>query len=108
LLAALAGLVLAAVLAALTALTTTLATLMLLAGPVLSALSALAALAAALLRSLLLLVTLRVVLLVRHWEILRCLFGNAPPPPQRYQRPAKTKAPKAGDYRYGQRIVTAE
>jgi hypothetical protein len=82
LLAALAGLVLAAVLAALTALTTlaTLATLMLLAGPVLSALSALAALAAALLRTLLLLlVTLRVVLLVRHWEILRCLFGNAPP-----------------------------
>jgi membrane protein implicated in regulation of membrane protease activity len=79
LLAALAGLVLAAVLAALTALTTTLATLMLLAGPVLSALSALAALAAALLRTLLLVVTLRVVLLVRHWEILRCLFGNAPP-----------------------------
>ena len=78
LLAALAGLVLATVLAALTALTT-LATLMLLAGPVLSALSALAALAAALLRTLLLVVTLRVVLLVRHWEILRCLFGNAPP-----------------------------
>jgi hypothetical protein len=36
------------------------------------------------------------------------LVWECTPPPQRYQRPAKTKAPKAGDYRYGQRIVTAE
>jgi hypothetical protein len=63
------------VLAALTAL----ATLMLLTRPVLRALSALAALAAALLRTLLLLVTLRVLLLVRHWEILRLLVWECTP-----------------------------
>jgi hypothetical protein len=62
---------------------TTLAALMLLAGltgPVLRALTALAALAA-LLRTLLLLlrVALRVLLLVRHLEILRLLVGTAPP-----------------------------
>jgi hypothetical protein len=63
---------------------TTLAALMLLAGltgPVLRALAALATLAAlaALLRTLLLLrVALRVLLLVRHWDILRLLVGTAP------------------------------
>jgi len=53
--------------------------LMLLTRPVLRALSALAALAAALLRTLLLLVTLRVLLLVRHWEILRLLVWECTP-----------------------------
>jgi hypothetical protein len=98
LLAALAGLVLAAL--------TALATLMLLARPVLRALSALAA---ALLRTLiLLLIALRVVLLVRHWEILRLLVWECTPPPQPYQRPAKTEVPKAAACRHSQRIVTAE
>jgi len=73
LLAALARLVLAAVLAALTTLAA-LAALMLLTRPVLRALAALTTLPAALLRTLLLLVTrVRVLLLVRHWEILRLL-----------------------------------
>jgi hypothetical protein len=73
LLAALPGLILAAMLAALTAL----AALMLLTGPVLRALPTLAA---ALLRTLvLLLIALRIVLLVRHWEILRLLVWECTP-----------------------------
>jgi hypothetical protein len=51
---------------------TALATLMLLTRPILRALSALAA-------ALLLLVTLRVLLLVRHWEILRLLVWECTP-----------------------------
>ena len=58
----------------------TLATLMLLTRPVLRALATLAALST-LLRTLLLLVTLRVrvLLLVRHWEILRLLVWETTP-----------------------------
>jgi hypothetical protein len=61
---------------------TALATLMLLARPVLrplAALTTLAALAAALLGTLLLLVALRILLLVRHWEILRLLVWESTP-----------------------------
>jgi hypothetical protein len=78
LLAALARLVLAAVLAALTTLAA-LAALMLLTRPVLRAMAALTSLPAALLRTLLLLVALRFLLLVRHWDILRLLvWENSP------------------------------
>jgi hypothetical protein len=76
LLAALAGLVLAALLAALTTLAALAA--LLLAGLVLAALTTLAALLPALWVVLLLLIALRILLFIRHWDVLRLTLGKAP------------------------------